>query len=236
MDLRRVVVTGCGALTPLGNSVEEYFSSLKEGVSGAGPLTKFDASKFKTHLACEVKGFSVEGIIARKEARKMDLFAQYAIVASEQALLDSGIDIESLDPTRVGVILGSGIGGMNTTMAQITEFAHGDGTPRFNPFFIPKSIIDIAPGLVSMRYGFRGPNYSTVSACASSSNAMIDAMMIIQTGRADVMITGGSEAIINEAGIGGFNGLHALSTRNDSHKKDYRPYYSTRDGIVMAEG
>ncbi|MEM9052699.1 MAG: beta-ketoacyl-ACP synthase II [Bacteroidota bacterium] len=236
MDLRRVVVTGCGALTPLGNSVEEYFNSLKEGVSGAGPLTKFDASKFKTNFACEVKGFSVEGIIERKEARKMDLFTQYAMVASEQALKDSGINLDSIDPTKAGVVLGSGIGGMNTTMAQITEFAHGDGTPRFNPFFIPKSIIDIAPGMVSMRYGFRGPNYSTVSACASSTNAMIDAMMIIQTGRADVMITGGSEAIVNESGIGGFNALHALSTRNDSPQTASRPFDATRDGFVMGEG
>lgn len=236
MDLRRVVVTGCGALTPLGNSVEEYFRSLKEGVSGAGPLTKFDASKFKTTFACEVKGFSVEGIIERREARKMDLFTQYAMVASEQALKDSGIDPASLDPTKAGVVLGSGIGGMNTTMAQITEFSEGDGTPRFNPFFIPKSIIDIAPGMVSMRYGFRGPNYSTVSACASSTNAMIDAMMIIQTGRADVMITGGSEAIVNQAGIGGFNALHALSTRNDSPQTASRPFDATRDGFVMGEG
>ncbi|MCH2214152.1 MAG: beta-ketoacyl-ACP synthase II [Flavobacteriales bacterium] len=236
MDLRRVVVTGCGALTPLGNSVEEYFSSLKEGVSGAGTLTKFDASKFKTNFACEVKGFSVEGIIERKEARKMDLFTQYAMVASDQALKDSGIDPNSIDLTKAGVVLGSGIGGMNTTMAQITEFAQGNGTPRFNPFFIPKSIIDIAPGMVSMKYGFRGPNYSTVSACASSTNAMIDAMMIIQTGRADVMITGGSEAIINQAGIGGFNALHALSTRNDSPQTASRPFDASRDGFVMGEG
>lgn len=236
MDLRRVVVTGCGALTPLGNSVEEYFSSLKEGVSGAGTLTKFDASKFKTNFACEVKGFSVEGIIERKEARKMDLFTQYAMVASDQAFKDSGIDPNSIDLTKAGVVLGSGIGGMNTTMAQITEFAQGNGTPRFNPFFIPKSIIDIAPGMVSMKYGFRGPNYSTVSACASSTNAMIDAMMIIQTGRADVMITGGSEAIINQAGIGGFNALHALSTRNDSPQTASRPFDASRDGFVMGEG
>jgi len=236
MDLRRVVVTGCGALTPLGNSVQQYFSSLKEGVSGAGPITKFDVSKFKTRFACEVKEFTVEGIIERKEVRKMDLFTQYAIVASEQAIVDSGIEISAVDPTRVGVILGSGIGGMNTTMAQIAEFAVGEGTPRFNPFFIPKSIIDIAPGMVSMRYGFRGPNYSTVSACASSTNAMIDAMMMIQTGRAELMITGGSEAIINQSGVGGFNALHALSTRNDDPKTASRPFDATRDGFVMGEG
>jgi 3-oxoacyl-[acyl-carrier-protein] synthase II len=209
---------------------------MKNGVSGAGPITKFDASKFKTRFACEVKDFSVEGIIERKEVRKMDLFSQYAIVAAEQAIHHSGLDISKLDLTKAGVVLGSGIGGMNTTMEQIAEFTRGDGTPRFNPFFIPKSIIDIAPGLVSMRYGMRGPNYSTVSACASSTNAMIDAMMIIQTGRADVMITGGSEAIVNETGLGGFNALHALSTRNESPETASRPFDATRDGFVMGEG
>lgn len=236
MDFRRVVVTGFEAITPIGNSASEYFNSLKEGKSGADSITKFDASKFKTHFACEVIGFDPEEIIERKEIRKMDLFTQYALCSAQKAVDHSGLDVSSLDPTMAGVILGSGIGGMNTTMAQITEFALGDGTPRFNPFFIPKSIIDIAPGLVSMRFGMRGPNYSTVSACASSTNAIIDAMILIQTGRADVMITGGSEANVNEAGIGGFNSLHALSKRNDSPETASRPFDANRDGFVLGEG
>jgi len=236
MDFRRVVVTGYAAITPLGITAEEFFSSMKEGKSGAGPITKFDASKFKTHFGCEIKGFDPEGIIERKEARKMDLFAQYAVYTAQKAVEHAELDTSAIDPKKAGVILGSGIGGMNTTMAQITEFAQGDGTPRFNPFFIPKSIIDIAPGLISMRYGIRGPNYSTVSACASSTNAMIDAMILIQTGRADVMITGGSEAILNEAGIGGFNSMHALSTRNESPETASRPFDKNRDGFVMGEG
>jgi 3-oxoacyl-[acyl-carrier-protein] synthase II len=236
MDFRRVVITGFDALTPIGNSAEEYFSSLKEGKSGAGPITKFDASKFKTHFGCEVIGFNPEEVIERKEIRKMDLFTQYAMYSAQKAVDHSGLDTSSIDPTKAGVVLGSGIGGMNTTMEQITEFARGDGTPRFNPFFIPKSIIDIAPGLISMRFGMRGPNYSTVSACASSTNALIDAMMLIQTGRADVMITGGSEAIMNQAGIGGFNALHALSKRNDSPETASRPFDANRDGFVMGEG
>ncbi|MCZ4407738.1 beta-ketoacyl-ACP synthase II [Cryomorphaceae bacterium 1068] len=236
MDFRRVVITGFDALTPIGNSAEEYFSSLKEGKSGAGPITKFDASKFKTHFGCEVIGFNPEEVIERKEIRKMDLFTQYAMYSAQKAVDHSGLDTTSIDPTKAGVVLGSGIGGMNTTMEQITEFAQGDGTPRFNPFFIPKSIIDIAPGLISMRFGMRGPNYSTVSACASSTNALIDAMMLIQTGRADVMITGGSEAIMNQAGIGGFNALHALSKRNDSPETASRPFDANRDGFVMGEG
>lgn len=236
MDFRRVVVTGYAAITPLGITAEEFFSSMKEGKSGAGPITKFDASKFKTHFGCEIKGFDPEGIIERKEARKMDLFAQYAVYTAQKAVEHAELDTSAIDPKKARVILGSGIGGMNTTMAQITEFAQGDGTPRFNPFFIPKSIIDIAPGLISMRYGIRGPNYSTVSACASSTNAMIDAMILIQTGRADVMITGGSEAILNEAGIGGFNSMHALSTRNESPETASRPFDKNRDGFVMGEG
>ena len=236
MDFRRVVVTGFGALTPIGNSAEEYFNSLKEGISGAAPITKFDASKFKTHFGCEVKGFNPEEIIERKEIRKMDLFTQYAVFAAQRAVDHSGLDTSSIDLTKAGVILGSGVGGMNTTMEQITEFTEGDGTPRFSPFFIPKAIIDIAPGLISMRFGMRGPNYSTVSACASSTNAMIDAMIMIQTGRADVMITGGSEAIMNQAGIGGFNSLHALSTRNESPETASRPFDANRDGFVMGEG
>ncbi|MFT5596457.1 MAG: 3-oxoacyl-[acyl-carrier-protein] synthase II [Flammeovirgaceae bacterium] len=236
MDFRRVVVTGFDALTPIGNSAEEFFTSLKEGKSGAAPITKFDASKFKTRFACEVKGFNPEEIMERKEARKMDLFTQYAVHAAQKAVDYAGLDTSSIDPTMAGVILGSGIGGMSTTMGQIAEFTNGDGTPRFNPFFIPKSIIDIAPGMVSMRFGMRGPNYSTVSACASSTNAMIDAMILIQTGRADVIITGGSEAIMNEAGIGGFNALHALSKRNDSPETASRPFDANRDGFVMGEG
>ena len=236
MDFRRVVVTGYGAVTPIGNSVEEYFDSLKEGRGGGGPITKFDASKFKTHFGCEVIGFNPQEIIERKEARKMDLFTQYAVYTAQKAVEHSGLDLSSIDLTRAGVILGSGVGGMNTTMEQITEFTQGDGTPRFSPFFIPKAIIDIAPGMISMRFGMRGPNYSTVSACASSTNAMIDAMIMVQTGRADVMVTGGSEAILNQAGIGGFNALHALSTRNDSPKTASRPFDANRDGFVMGEG
>ncbi|MFT4771095.1 MAG: 3-oxoacyl-[acyl-carrier-protein] synthase II [Cryomorphaceae bacterium] len=236
MDFRRVVVTGFDALTPIGNSAEEYFTSLKEGKSGAAAITKFDTSKFKTRFACEVKGFNPEEIMERKEARKMDLFTQYAVHAAQKAVDHAGLDTSSIDPTMAGVILGSGIGGMGTTSTQITEFAHGDGTPRFNPFFIPKSIIDMAPGMVSMRFGMRGPNYSTVSACASSTNAIIDAMILIQTGRADVIITGGSEAIMTESGIGGFNALHALSKRNDSPETASRPFDANRDGFVMGEG
>lgn len=236
MNFKRVVITGFGALTPIGNSAAEYFNSLKEGKSGSAPITKFDASKFKTRFGCEVIGFNPEGIIERKEVRKMDLFTQYAICAAQEAVDHSGVDLEKIDLTKAGVVLGSGVGGMNTTMTQISEFALGDGTPRFNPFFIPKSIIDIAPGMISMRFGMRGPNYATVSACASASNALIDAMILIQTGRAEVLISGGTEAIMNQSGIGGFNALHALSTRNESPETASRPFDVSRDGFVMGEG
>lgn len=236
MHRRRVVVTGLGALTPIGNNPKEFEKALFEGKSGAGPVTHFDASKFKTRFACEVKGFAPMNFFERKEARKMDLFTQYGMVTAEQALKDAGIDIEKVDLRKCGVIWGSGVGGFQTSMAEIRDYVLGDGTPRFNPFFIPKTIIDIVPGMISIKYGFRGPNYATVSACASSTHALIDAFIHIQSGRADVIISGGSEAIINEAGIGGFNALNALSKRNDDPETASRPFDKNRDGFVMGEG
>lgn len=236
MELKRVVVTGMGALTPIGNTVQEYWDSLLKGVSGAAPITHFDASKFKTQFACEVKGFDVLEHIDRKEARKMDPYAQYAMVVAEEAIQNSGLDIESINPDRVGVIWGSGIGGLKTFQDEVTQFALGDGTPRFNPFFIPKMIADIASGLISIKYNLRGPNYTTVSACASSTNAIIDAFNLIRLGKADAFVTGGSEAAVNEAGIGGFNALHALSQRNDSPETASRPFDKGRDGFVLGEG
>jgi len=236
MELKRVVVTGMGALTPIGNTVQEYWDSLLKGVSGAAPITHFDASKFKTQFACEVKGFDVLEHIDRKEARKMDPYAQYAMVVAEEAIQNSGLDIESINPDRVGVIWGSGIGGLKTFQDEVTQFAQGDGTPRFNPFFIPKMIADIASGLISIKYNLRGPNYTTVSACASSTNAIIDAFNLIRLGKADAFVTGGSEAAVNEAGIGGFNALHALSQRNDSPETASRPFDKGRDGFVLGEG
>ena len=235
-ELKRVVVTGLGALTPIGNKAKDYWRALCEGVSGAAPITHFDASKFKTQFACEVKDFDVLDFIDRKEARKMDGFSQYAMVAAEEAVKDSGLLETAFNPDRVGVVLGSGIGGLLTFQEQVLEFGAGDGTPRFNPFFIPKMIVDIAPGHVSMKYGFRGPNYSTVSACASATNALIDSYNLIRLGKADVIVSGGSEAGVNESGVGGFNALHALSQRNESPATASRPFDKERDGFVLGEG
>ncbi len=236
MSQRRVVVTGLGALTPIGNTASTYWQGLITGVSGAAPITRFDASKFKTQFACELKNFNVEEFIDRKEARKMDPFCQYAVVASDEAMADSGLQPTDYDPTRFGVVLGSGIGGLLTFQEEVRDFYKGDGTPRFNPFFIPKMIIDIAPGHVSIKYGLRGPNYSTVSACATSSNCIADAFMLIRNGIADIMIAGGSEAAVVEAGIGGFNAMKALSTRNEDPKTASRPFDLDRDGFVLGEG
>ena len=236
MVLRRVVVTGLGALTPIGNNIEEYWNSLINGVSGAAPITYFDASKFKTQFACELKNFNAEDFLDRKEARKMDRYAQYAMVSSEEAVNDAGFNLDTLDKDRAGVIWGSGIGGLETFQIEMLNFAAGDGTPKFNPFFIPKMISDIACGHISIKYGFRGPNFATVSACASSTNAIIDAFNYIRLGHADVMVTGGSEAAVTIAGMGGFNAMHALSTRNDDPKTASRPMDKDRDGFVLGEG
>ncbi|MBL7888798.1 MAG: beta-ketoacyl-ACP synthase II [Bacteroidia bacterium] len=237
MKLRRVVVTGLGAITPLGNTVTDYWNNLINGVSGAAPITRFDASKFKTRFACEVKGFNPEEFLDRKEARKLDPFSQYGLVSAMQAMKDSGLDKEgSFDPDRTGVIWGSGIGGLQTFQDECFGYAKGDGTPRFNPFFIPKMIADICSGHISIMYGMRGPNFTTVSACASSTNALIDAAMYIKLGKADVIVTGGSEAAVCEAGIGGFNAMHALSTNNESPETASRPFDANRDGFVLGEG
>ncbi len=236
MELKRVVVTGLGALTPIGNNIEEYWNGLVNGVSGAAPITHFNAEKFKTKFACEVKNFNVNDFINRKDARKMDKFSQYAMVAADEAIKDSNIDLEKINPDRIGVIWGAGIGGIETFQNEILNFASGDGTPRFNPFFIPKMIADIAPGFISIKYGFRGPNFTTVSACASSANAIIDAFNYIRLGHADLFVTGGSEAAVIEAGMGGFNALHALSTRNDDPTTASRPFDKNRDGFVLGEG
>jgi len=236
MEIRRVVVTGLGALTPIGNTVEQFWNGLTNGISGAAPITYFDASKFKTRFACELKNFDVKDYLDRKEARKMDRFTQYAMVATDEAILDSKIDLETIDKNRVGVIWGAGIGGLETFQNECISFAKGDGTPRFNPFFIPKMIADIAPGQISIKYGFRGPNFATVSACASSSNAIIDALNYIRLGYADVMVSGGSEAAVTIAGMGGFNSLQALSTRNDDPSTASRPFDKDRDGFVLGEG
>lgn len=236
MEKRRIVVTGLGAITPIGNTVAEYWEGLKNGVSGAAPITLFDASLFKTQFACEVKNFNPADHMNPKEARKMDRFTQFALVVADEAVLDSKLDLEKENLNRIGVIWGAGIGGLKTFQDEVTEFNKGNGTPRFNPFFIPKMIADIAPGQISIKYGFRGPNFATVSACASSSNAIIDAMNYIRLGYADVMLTGGSEATIAEAGIGGFNALQALSTRNDDPQTASRPFDKDRDGFVSGEG
>ncbi|PWA11401.1 beta-ketoacyl-ACP synthase II [Flavobacterium laiguense] len=236
MVLRRVVVTGLGALTPIGNNIEEFWNGLINGVSGAAPITYYDASKFRTKFACEVKNFNVEDFIDRKEARKMDRYAQYAMVASDEAIKDAAFDFDTLDRDRVGVIWGSGIGGLETFQIEVLNFAAGDGTPKFNPFFIPKMIADIAGGHISMKYGLRGPNFTTVSACASSTNAIIDAFNYIRLGHADAIVTGGSEAAVTIAGMGGFNAMHALSTRNDDPKTASRPMDKDRDGFVLGEG
>jgi 3-oxoacyl-[acyl-carrier-protein] synthase II len=236
MELKRVVITGLGALTPIGNTVTEYWNGLVNGVSGAAPITRFDASKFKTQFACEVKGYNAEDYFDRKEARKMDLFSQFAMVTADQAVRDAGIDHDSIDKDRVGVIWGSGIGGLRTFQEECVAFAHGGGVPRFNPFFIPKMIADISAGHISIKYGFRGPNFVTVSACASATNALIDSFNYIRLGMADVILSGGSEAAITEAGIGGFNALKALSERNDSPETASRPFDKERDGFVLGEG
>ena len=235
MQLKRVVVTGIGTLTPLGNNLNDYWNGLLNGVSGADSITLFDATKFKTRFACEVKGFDPTNFMDRKEARKLDRFAQLAIVASDMAVEDAGISRENIDIDRVGVIFASGIGGLITFQEEVTNFALGDGTPRFNPFFIPKMILDIAAGQISMRHGFRGPNYAVVSACASSTNGMIAAADTIRLGKADIIISGGSEAVISAAGVGGFNAMKAMSERNDDPKTASRPYDKDRDGFVMGE-
>ena len=236
MEPRRVVVTGLGALTPIGNTLPEYWEGLISGTSGAAPITYFDASKFKTQFACELKGFDPLNFMDRKEARKNDRFAQYALVSTQEAIEDSGLDLDKIDKDRVGVIWGAGIGGLETFQNEVLNFASGDGTPRFNPFFIPKMIADIAPGLISIKYGFCGPNFTTVSACASSANAMIDSLNYIRMGYADIIVSGGSEAGVTMAGIGGFNAMHALSTRNDDTKTASRPFDKNRDGFVLGEG
>lgn len=237
MKLRRVVITGLGAITPLGNSVNDYWNNLLKGVSGAARITRFDPSKFKTQFACEVKGFTADSLFEnKKDARKLDTFALYALAASKQAFEDSGLDVNQINLDRAGVIWGSGIGGLDTFQSECFSFAKGDGTPRFNPFFIPKMIADIASGHISMYYGLRGPNFTTVSACASSTNALIDSFTYIRLGKADIIVSGGSEAAVNEAGVGGFNAMHALSTRNDSPETASRPFDKDRDGFVLGEG
>jgi 3-oxoacyl-[acyl-carrier-protein] synthase II len=235
MELKRVVVTGLGAITPLGKSVPEYWDGLTNGVSGADPIQQFDSAKFKTRFACEVKDFEATDYLERKEARKLDRFTQFALIASDEAVKDAGISKENVNPDRVGVIFASGIGGITTFQDDVMEFARGDGTPRFNPFFIPKMILDIGAGQISIRYGFRGPNFAVVSACASSTNAIIEAFDHIRLGKADIILSGGSEAVICEAGVGGFNAMKALSERNDDPKTASRPFDKDRDGFVMGE-
>ena len=235
MEFKRVVVTGMGALTPLGNSIDEYWEGLINGVSGADMITLFDASKFRTKFACEVKNFDPVQFLDKKEARKIDRFTQFALVASDQAMTDAGLNKDNINPDRIGVVLGSGIGGLITFQNEVTDFARGDGNPRFNPFFIPKMILDIAAGQISMRHNLRGPNYAVVSACASSTNAIIDAMTLLRIGKADIIVTGGSEAVISEAGVGGFNAMKAMSERNDDPKTASRPYDKDRDGFIMGE-
>ncbi|MCM4154918.1 beta-ketoacyl-ACP synthase II [Gramella sp. AN32] len=236
MELKRVVVTGLGALTPIGNNLEEYWQGLISGKSGSAPITYFNTEKFKTKFACELKNFDPLDHFDRKEARKLDRFAQYAMVSADEAIEDSGIDLETVDKYRVGVIWGAGIGGLETFQNEVINFAEGDGSPRFNPFFIPKMIADIAPGNISIKHGFMGANYTTVSACASSANAMIDALNNIRLGLCDVIVSGGSEAAVTIAGMGGFNAMHALSTRNESPETASRPFDATRDGFVLGEG
>ncbi|MEO6612056.1 MAG: beta-ketoacyl-ACP synthase II [Chitinophagaceae bacterium] len=235
MELKRVVVTGMGALTPLGNTVQEYWDGLINGVPGADMITQFDASKFRTKFACEVKGFEPTQFLDKKEARKIDRFTQFALVVSDQAMADAGLNRDNINPDRVGVVFASGIGGLITFQHEVTDFARGDGTPRFNPFFIPKMILDIAAGQISMRHNLRGPNFAVVSACASSTNAIMDAFNLIRLGKSDIIVTGGSEAVISEAGVGGFNAMKAMSERNDDPKTASRPYDKDRDGFVMGE-
>ncbi len=236
MELKRVVVTGLGALTPIGNNIEEYWNQLVNGKSGCAPITYFDTEKFKTKFACEIKNFDPLDYFNRKEARKLDRFSQYALISSNEAIEDAKINLDKVDKFRVGVIWGAGIGGLETFQNEVINYAEGDGTPRFNPFFIPKMIADIAPANISIKYGFMGPNYTTVSACASAANAMIDALNYIRLGHCDIIVTGGSEAAVTMAGMGGFNAMHALSTRNDSYETASRPFDATRDGFVLGEG
>ena len=236
MELKRVVVTGLGALTPIGNTKQEFWDGLIGGKSGAAPITYYDTEKFKTKFACELKNFNATDFLDRKEARKMDKFAQYAMVAADEAIEDAKLNLEKVDKLRVGVIWGAGIGGLETFQQEVLNFAQGDGTPRFNPFFIPKMIADIAPANISIKHGFMGPNYTTVSACASSANAIFDALNSIRLGHCDVVVTGGSEAAVTIAGMGGFNAMHALSTRNESPETASRPFDGTRDGFVLGEG
>lgn len=236
MKLRRVVVTGLGALTPIGNTVPEYWDALVNGVSGADRITRFDASKFKTQFACEVKNFDPLKYFDRKEVRKYDPYAQYGMVSSDEAIADAGLDNPDLDHERIGVIWASGIGGLVTFQDEVSDYARGDGTPRFNPFFIPKMIADITAGHISIKHGFKGPNFATVSACASSANAIVDAFNYIKWNKADVFVCGGSEAAVNAAGVGGFNAMHAISTRNDDPKTASRPFDKDRDGFVIGEG
>ena len=236
MQLKRVVVTGLGALTPIGNSIQEYWEGLITGKSGAAPITYYDTEKHKTKFACEVKNFNIEDYMDRKEARRLDKFAQYAIAASDEAIKDAGITHDNVNKHRVGVIWGAGIGGLETFQEEMIYYSKGDGTPKFNPFFIPKMIADIAPAHISMRNGYMGPNYTTVSACASSANALIDAFNYIRLGMCDVIVSGGSEAAVTIAGMGGFNSMHALSTRNESPETASRPFDATRDGFVLGEG
>ncbi|MDA8650645.1 MAG: beta-ketoacyl-ACP synthase II [Flavobacteriaceae bacterium] len=236
MEIKRVVVTGLGALTPIGNNISEYWDGLKSGKSGCAPITYFDTEKFKTKFACELKNFDPLDHFDRKETRKLDRFAQYALVASDEAIADAQINTDTMDKFRIGVIWGAGIGGLETFQNEMLNYSEGDGTPRFNPFFIPKMIADIAPGNISIKHGFMGPNYTTVSACASSANAIIDALNYIRLGQCDVIVTGGSEAAVVIAGMGGFNAMHALSTRNESPESASRPFDATRDGFVLGEG
>lgn len=236
MSLKRVVVTGLGALTPIGSNVPDYWNALINGESGAAPITHFDASQFKTRFACELKGYNQADHFDRKEARKYDPFAQYAMVSTEEAIRDAGLDLDHIDKDRVGVIWGSGIGGIETFLKEVSAYAKSDGPPRFNPFFIPKMIADIAAGHISIKYGFRGPNFTTTSACASSANALIDSFNLIRLGKADMFISGGSEAAVNEAGVGGFSSMHAISVRNDDPKTASRPFDKDRDGFVIGEG
>jgi len=236
MELKRVVVTGLGALTPIGNTIDTYWEGLVSGKSGAAPITYYDTEKFKTKFACELKNFIATDFIDRKLASRMDKFTQYAMVAADEAIADAKLDLDTINKLRVGVIWGAGIGGLETFQDEVLNFAKGDGTPRFNPFFIPKMIADIAPGNISIKYGFMGPNYTTVSACASSANAMFDALNSIRLGHCDVVVTGGSEAAVTIAGMGGFNAMHALSTRNESPETASRPFDATRDGFVLGEG
>jgi len=235
MELNRVVVTGMGAITPLGNTVSDYWNGLINGISGADMITQFDASKFRTRFACEVKGFVPTDFLEKKEARKIDRFTQFALVVSDQAMTDAGLNKDNIDPDRIGVVFASGIGGLITFQHEVVDFAKGDGTPRFNPFFIPKMILDIAAGQISMRHNLRGPNFAVVSACASSTNALMDAFNLIRLGKADIILTGGSEAVISEAGVGGFNAMKAMSERNEDPKTASRPYDKDRDGFVMGE-